>query len=82
MIVKIAAAVGMTVLFTTGFFGLDNLICARTFHDVSCALDRRIPLRPCWIWAYLLYYPLCFAPLLFPGFLADDAAYIRAAGQP
>ena len=79
MIMKIAAALGMTVLFTTGFFGLDNLLCGRSFHDVSCALDRRIPLRPRWIWAYLLYYPLCFAPLLFPGLLADDGLYFRVA---
>ncbi|MEK7383232.1 MAG: phosphatase PAP2 family protein [Elusimicrobiota bacterium] len=79
MIAKIAAALGMMVLFTTGFFGLDNLLCARTFHDVSCSLDHRIPLRPRWVWAYLLYYPLCFAPLLFPGLLADDGLYLRAA---
>lgn len=79
MIMKIAASLGMLVLFTTGFFGLDNLICGRRFHDVSCALDRRVPLRPRWIWAYLLYYPLCFAPLFFPGLLADDGLYLRAA---
>jgi membrane-associated phospholipid phosphatase len=68
----------MLVLFTTGFFGLDKLLCGRRFNDVSCALDRRVPLRPEWIWAYLLYYPLCFAPLLFPGLLADDGHYLRA----
>lgn len=79
MIVKIAAALGMMALFTTGFFGLDNLICGRGFHDVSCALDRRVPFRPRWIWAYLLYYPLCFTPLLFPGLLMDDGLYLRAA---
>lgn len=74
---KIAAALGMTVLFTTGFFGLDNLLCGKNYRDVSCRLDRRVPLRPRWIWAYLLYYPLCFAPMLFPGLLADDGLYFR-----
>jgi membrane-associated phospholipid phosphatase len=79
MSVKIAVALGMTVLFTTGFFGLDNLFCGKGAHDVSCALDRRVPFRPRWIWAYLLYYPICFAPLLFPGLLVDDGLYLRAA---
>lgn len=79
MIVKLVASFGMLALFTTGFFGLDNLLCGRRFNDVSCALDRRVPLRPEWIWVYLLYYPLCFAPLLFPGLLADDGLYLRAA---
>lgn len=79
MILKLAAALGMTVLFTTGFFGLDDILCRKSSHDVSCALDGRVPLRPRWIWAYLLYYPLCFAPLLFPGVLADDGLYLRTA---
>jgi membrane-associated phospholipid phosphatase len=79
MIAKIAGSLGMLVLFTTGFFGLDRLLCGREFHDVSCALDRRVPLRPEWIWVYLWYYPLCFAPLFFPGLLADDGVYLRAA---
>lgn len=79
MIAKVGVSLGMLVLFTTGFFGLDNLLCGRKFYDVSCALDRRVPLRPEWIWAYLLYYPLCFAPLFFPGLLADDDLYLRAA---
>lgn len=79
MIAKAVASFGMLVLFTTGFFGLDNLLCGRRFHDVSCALDRRVPLRPEWIWVYLAYYPLCFAPLLFPRLLADDGLYLRAA---
>ncbi|UPT75408.1 MAG: phosphatase PAP2 family protein [Elusimicrobiota bacterium] len=76
---KVAASLGMIVLFTTGFFGLDKLLCGRRFYDVSCALDRRVPLRPRWIWAYLLYYPLCVAPLFFPGLLDDDALFLRAA---
>ncbi len=79
MIAKLGVSLGMLVLFTTGFFGLDNLLCGRKFYDVSCALDHRVPLRPEWIWAYLLYYPLCFAPLFFPGLLADDDLYLRAA---
>lgn len=79
MIIKLVTSFCMLVLFTTGFFGLDNLLCGRRFHDVSCALDRRVPLRLEWIWVYLAYYPLCFAPLLFPGLLADDGLYLRAA---
>lgn len=79
MIFKIFGAVGMMVLFTTGFFGQDKLLCRRKTHDVSCALDSRIPFRPRWVWAYLLYYPVCFAPLLFPGLLTDDGLYLRTA---
>lgn len=79
MITKLAASIGMMLLFTTGFFGLDNLLCGGKFHDVSHALDRRVPFKPRWIWAYLLYYPLCCAPLLFPGLLTDDGHYLRTA---
>lgn len=79
MTAKIAAAIAMMVLFTTGFFGLDNLLCKGRFNDVSHDLDRRVPLRPRWIWAYLLYYPLCCAPLLFPGLMDVDGNYLRAA---
>jgi hypothetical protein len=79
MIAKVGVSLGMLVLFTTGFFGLDNLLCGRRFNDVSCALDRRVPLRTEWIWVYLSYYPLCFSPLLFPGLLADDGLYLSAA---
>lgn len=79
MILKVIAAVLMMILFTTGFFGLDNLLIGRRFRDVSCAFDELIPLSPRWIWAYLLYYPVCFAPLLFPGVLTQDEAFSRVA---
>lgn len=79
MIAKIAASVFMMILFTTGFFGLDNLLSGRKRHDVSCSLDGKIPLSPRWIWAYLLYYPICFAPMLFPGVLTDDETFLRVS---
>jgi membrane-associated phospholipid phosphatase len=76
---KLLGAFVMTVFYTTGFFGLDNLLAGGKFHDVSSRLDARIPLKPRWIWIYLLYYPMCFAPLLFPGLIADDSLYLRTA---
>lgn len=79
MIIKGAAAVFMLILFTTGFFGLDNLLRGHKTRDVSCALDGKVPLSPRWIWAYLLYYPVCFAPLFFPGVLTQDEAFLRVA---
>lgn len=79
MIFKAVASILMMILFTTGFFGLDNLLRGRRFRDVSCAFDGKITLSPRWIWAYLLYYPVCFAPLFFPGVLTHNELFLRVA---
>ena len=34
--------------------------------DITLSWDALIPFRPEWIWMYLLYFPVCFLPLLFP----------------
>jgi membrane-associated phospholipid phosphatase len=74
---KLVISFVVLLLLTTGFFGLDALLSGKKVHDVACRFDERIPLRPRWIWAYLLYYPLCAAPLLFPGVLENDATFLR-----
>lgn len=73
---KLVLSAVVTVVLTTGFFGLDRLLSRARARDVSLPIDGRIPLEPRWIWAYLLYYPLCAAPLLFPGVLADDRLFL------
>lgn len=77
MIWKIVIAVVILVLLTTGFFGLDYVLAGKKFHDVSLPMDKRIPLKPAWIWIYLLYYPFCFLPLLFPGVLQDNRIFYQ-----
>ena len=74
--VKLAISAVVVILLTTGFFGLDSLLSGTKTRDVSTRLDDRIPFRPAWIWAYLLYYPLCAAPLLFAGVLTDDRLFL------
>jgi len=70
MLWKLVSSIIMGVLLTTGFFGLDNMLAREEkFHDVSLPIDKKISLQPAWIWVYLLYYPFCFLPLLFPGVL-------------
>jgi len=74
---KLMLAALVLTLLTTGFFGLDNLLRGKKTRDVSTRFDAKIPLRPRWIWAYLLYYPMCAAPLFFPGVLTDDRLFLR-----
>lgn len=73
---KLVLSAIVTVGLTTGFFGLDRLLSGAKTRDVSLPLDGKIPLKPRWIWAYLLYYPLCASPLLFPGVLSDDHLFL------
>jgi membrane-associated phospholipid phosphatase len=78
MKVKLAVAVVLIVLLTTGFFGLDYILLAQhRYYDISVALDSWIPLSPVWIWAYLLYYPFCLIPLLLPPVLKDTRLFAR-----
>ncbi len=77
---KLVIAFIIIVLLTTGFFGLDYYILAQNrYYDISLSLDRWIPLSPVWIWAYLLYYPFCLVPFLFPTVLNDTRLFVRIA---
>jgi hypothetical protein len=76
---RLAIAVALGILLTTGFFGLDYYLAGKEFHDISVALDHRIPFLPVWVWVYTLYYPLCFLPLIFPGVLSNESLFRRTA---
>jgi len=78
MIWKLVSSIAMGVFLTTGFFGLDNMLAREEkFYDISLPLDEKISLWPAWIWVYLLYYPFCFLPLLFPGVLENTGLFLR-----
>lgn len=74
---RLSLYAGLIALLTSGFFGLEALLAGGAFYDVSLPLDAGVPLSPVWIWAYLLYYPLCLLPLAVPGFLSDERLYRR-----
>ncbi|MEK7656751.1 MAG: phosphatase PAP2 family protein [Elusimicrobiota bacterium] len=76
---RLAIAAGTAGLLAAGFFGLDYHLAGGAFHDVATALDARVPFRPEWVWAYLLYYPFCFLPLAMPGVLAEERLFKRVA---
>jgi len=65
------------VLVYTAFFalyGLSNrLVSLAGCHDLTMALDRRIPLMPLFIYPFYLAYPLMAAP----GLIIHDRALLR-----
>jgi membrane-associated phospholipid phosphatase len=71
---------------TGGFYALDwynarLLVAGRRFWDLSFSWERRIPLRPAWVWLYMLYFPACFLPLLFPEVWWDIDVFRRTAAS-
>lgn len=75
---KLLAALTLLVVAAAGFLALDLYLSAGSFHDVSTALDARVPFAPAWVWVYAAYYPFCFLPLACPGILTDDGVFKRA----
>lgn len=62
----------MVLLFPPGFLFLDHYAASLTqnageINTLRLSLDERIPFMPDFVWAYLLYYPVCFLPALLIG---------------
>ncbi len=78
----IAALLAVTLGF--GFYFLGGLNAERFADghlswDISLAWGRRIPFRPGWIWGSLLYFPVCFLPLLFREVRQEIGVFRRTA---
>ncbi len=81
MRIRIGVTAISAVMLTSGFFNMDSLILGRgTFYSVALPWDRVIPLEPSWIWAYLLYYPICVSPLFFPKVLKNGRTFRGVMG--
>ncbi len=66
---KVAIALAMAVTFTLGFIGTTHVCIVRaeagySFLHPKIAWDDAFPFMPSFVWCYLLYYPLCFTPIL------------------
>lgn len=67
---KIGIGLFMAVVLTIGFYWIDFRNAAQEGNGATAWitevwLDDHIPFVPIWIWPYLSYFPLCFAPLVF-----------------
>ncbi len=51
----------------------------KIFWDIGTNLDKLIPFRPGWVWVYLLYFPVCFLPLLYREVRQEIGVFRRTA---
>lgn len=81
---QVIVAIGMAIGLTLCFYATDLYMAAlaakgRAFWSPALAWDIEIPLKPAWIWVYLLYFPTCFLPLLYPEIHKHIGVFRRAA---
>ncbi len=81
---QIVTTIAMGVVLTFGFYFTDQYMAVQLaqgtgFWTPASAWDKLVPFAPGWIWVYLLYFPLCFLPLLFRGVLDDLELFRRTA---
>lgn len=62
----------LTVVLGCGFYVIDyrNALLDRSGTRVwqpETFIDAHIPFSPIWVWPYLVYFPLSFAPVVFAG---------------
>ncbi|MCL4558782.1 MAG: phosphatase PAP2 family protein [Deltaproteobacteria bacterium] len=72
----------LVISLTCGFYYVDwhNQILWKEgmqFHELNTTIDLAVPFVPQFIWIYLLYYPLCFAPVFL---LHNVDTFRRVAG--
>jgi membrane-associated phospholipid phosphatase len=80
---RFLTALLLSVTLTVGFYLTDYtksqaFALGTPFWSPSSGWDALITLAPGWVWAYLLYFPFCFAPLACRR-LWDDIGAFRAA---
>ncbi len=78
---RIIIPVGLFILLGGIFYYLDyyNYYLYNSgykFYNLETFIDRLIPLVPEFYWIYILYYPLCFAPIAI---LKDMGTFRRVA---
>jgi membrane-associated phospholipid phosphatase len=78
---KVIIAILLAVTFAAGFVATSwrcTLLAdqGHSFIRPEISLDRYIPLVPFFVWFYVLYYPICFTPVLL---VRDSTAFRRIA---
>ncbi len=77
---KLLIAVGMGILLSFGFYGLDQYNRYRFASGVPFRLiTHEIPIQTQWVWVYFAYFPLCFLPLVFARVRNDGDVFRRVA---
>jgi SAM-dependent methyltransferase len=79
-----ATAVCLAVGLAAGFYFLDSAAAGRAAAGLPAwrpetAWDSFIPFSAAWVWPYLLYFPLCLAPLLLAPVRSDVAIFRSTA---
>lgn len=74
----------MAAVLSLGFYLTSHYMAAQSekggpFWIPTLAWDSLIPFYPGWIWVYLLYFPVCFLPLLFREIHEDVGLFRRTA---
>ena len=82
---QIAVALSLALVLSFGFAGLDYHNLALFSSGASAwypaaTFEDSIPYLPTWIWVYLAYYPLCFAPLAIRRLRTDRETFWRVVG--
>lgn len=81
---RFSIAAFLAIALTSSFYLLDwhharSFAQGKAFLDLGLPWESSIPLRSGWIWAYLLYFPVCFTPLLFRELRQDLGIFRKAA---
>lgn len=81
---QIGTACIMAAVLSLGFYHTSHYMAAQfergiVFWIPELAWDRLISFSPGWIWVYLLYFPVCFLPLLFREIREDIRLFRRTA---
>ncbi len=81
---RMGTACMMAAVLSLGFYLTSHYMAAQSergaiFWIPTLAWDSLIPFSPGWIWVYLLYFPICFLPLLFKEIHEDIGLFRRTA---
>lgn len=77
-------AVSMAIALTLGFYVTDQCMAiqfskGKYLWSPAIPWDNLIPFSPVWIWIYLLYFPVCFLPIVFRKVWQDIGIFRRTA---
>lgn len=76
-IIAIFLAISLTgIFYYLDYYNYSLYKSGYKFYVLENFIDRRIPLVPEFYWIYILYYPLCFSPILI---LKDIEIYRKVA---
>lgn len=81
---RLCIAAFLAIALTSSFYLLDwhharSFAQGKTFLDLGFPWESSVPLRAGWVWVYLLYFPVCFTPLLFRELRQDLSIFRKTA---